>query len=1284
MAGDRSRVSYDPGRKWRGLVAQQGRVTLDADWNEAATIGEERDRLMTLDAVGPFGTPDAGYGVTATGTAGPAAVPVPARPGELTIGPGTLYLGGERLDLDVPVRYSTQPDWLDYSTDRLWVPTDVPDAAGTSYELVYLLASEQEVSATEDPALADVALGGPDTMQRRRILQRFVRQPSPSGTCAGAWGAFVGSLGAKGLQFDQASMMIGSTTTLQVTLPPISDGSDPCKPTAAGGFQGAENQMIRVMVASVDDTGVPTIVWGFDDASFLYRLTEATYDSAARKATVTLASAPVDSFHHPRAEQAVELLRDAVKLTATDYIAAPAGVVGQLSSDYDPARMRLVISGELHPDYLSAATSQLYLRVWQSAVKVQSGVAAKLGDTGVTVTLTSTGAFHPGDFWRFALRPVKPATVYPARYLTAPQPPDGPRTFACPLAVLTWANGNATVLNCVPPFDDLVQLTARTGCCTVNVRPSRVAGGATLQALLNSYANRGRPITVCLEPGTYMLPAPLVLGPEFDGITLQGCGDGVVFEAPNAPADQFSNGLIVMAGARSVTIRGIRLVIPLARFTPPSHTFDQLSVTNLKLLNAFSSGLRVAVGISVAGAAGLTIEDCTFDFPDPDGANVFAAGIFATGTMQGVAVTGCTFQSANPPARVPFYALASENKGDPPYLVTFGYLQVPPLVTGEVMRAPGPGPADAPVDQLLDDATIGHCLFQGVTVPVLTTVRLGALRVDQNTVRNCYAGFWLVSRPFEPSRYTPFDDTATGVPGMFQSIARGGAAPLCDRLLVIATVIGRVLPASGLAAEFRVRPGAPRPGGAETALYLRLDMSGCEVEAVIGGSYSGASLFVVDYTNAGSALVHGNRLRSSFPMGETALILDVSRSSVTGNIVANEAPALSAKSPASYSMRVDVPGRDVTAPPTVITGNVFLGPTDLPARPSTIPPDLAHWDVLNTVISYVPAPTVTGVSPAGGSAAGGDSVVITGSGFIEPVTVRFGPSAATTIHVDSDTQISAISPAGSGAVDVTVTTTAGTSFATAADRFSYGPVVTQLEPAIGPERGGTVVAITGSGFTGATGVQFGPAPAGATFESDTQITAISPAGSGVVDVTVTTPAGTSPAAAADRFTYGPAITGVDPDEGPVRGGTEVTITGVGFTGATAVVFGGKASADMEVRSPTEITAISPPGPGLGGTVGITVTTPAGTSQRSAAAVFRYSLAGFPPPAVGRDQAPAGPERPAPAAEPGQAPAARPRRARAAKPGQSPAAEPEQAPAAEPQQAPPAKPRRAPRRRKETP
>ena len=62
--------------------------------------------------------------------------------------------------------------------------------------------------------------------------------------------------------------------------------------------------------------------------------------------------------------------------------------------------------------------------------------------------------------------------------------------------------------------------------------------------------------------------------------------------------------------------------------------------------------------------------------------------------------------------------------------------------------------------------------------------------------------------------------------------------------------------------------------------------------------------------------------------------------------------------------------------------------------------------------------------------------------------------------------------------------------------------------------------ISGQGFTGATTVAFGVVIAPAfTINSDIQITAISPPGSGVVDVTVTTTGGVSPVTVADQFTY---------------------------------------------------------------------------------------------------------------------------------------------------------------------
>ena len=819
MAGDRARVSYDPSRKWRGVIAQQGRVTVEADWNEAATIGEERDRHVTLDVVGPVGTPDGGYAVTAVPATGEYSA---STPGHFTIGRGTLYLGGERLDLDEQVHYSVQADWLDHSTDPLWKAPGVRHERDARHELVYLLASEQEVSAVEDPALADVALGGPDTMQRLRILQHFVRSPTESGTCDGARSALERSLAAHGLKLDPATMMAESTARLKVSFPSSPATPNVGQPVPTGSYLGAENQMIRVMITSIDNkTREPTIVWGFDDASFLYRVQTATPNSGST--TLTLASAPVDSYHYPAAGQAVELLRDAVRLTETDYIASPMGFVTAVTGAYQPADKSLVISGgPTEPgeppggyprDYLSPEkTPQLYLRVWQATAHAQPGKPIPLGDTGVAITLTSHDrSFHVGDFWRFALRPIQPAIVYPARYLDEPQPPDGPRTWACPLAVLTWDEEQAKVSSCVPPFSSLVELTAREGgCCTVDVGPEDVDDGASLQALLAGYARQG-PITVCLEPGTYTLQAPLVLGPELDGITLQACREDVTLRAPRRPGDEFVLGLIAIRDATSVTIRGIELTPPYVRFSPAERSFS--GMRNHDLLRDFSRELHVAIGISVHDSAGLTVENCTFSHPDPGQTNSFSAGIFATGAMEDIEITGCTFQPVGPPTTdhrrrrrrpadrdraVAFHDLATGERVDTTHQLSFGYLQVPTFGPDREEIRP----------HWLDDATMEQCLFQGMTVPALVIAHLGTLRVNRNTVRSAYGGFWFVSLA-DPELSVMFDRIAVGDADAYREISRNrGGAALLDRILVIATGIGQVLPAAHPAAD---RPIAGRP-----------------------------------------------------------------------------------------------------------------------------------------------------------------------------------------------------------------------------------------------------------------------------------------------------------------------------------------------------------------------------------------------------------------------------------------------------------------------------------------
>jgi hypothetical protein len=261
--------------------------------------------------------------------------------------------------------------------------------------------------------------------------------------------------------------------------------------------------------------------------------------------------------------------------------------------------------------------------------------------------------------------------------------------------------------------------------------------------------------------------------------------------------------------------------------------------------------------------------------------------------------------------------------------------------------------------------------------------------------------------------------------------------------------------------------------------------------------------------------------------------------------------------------------------------------------------------------TYGSAPTVTSVAPSSGNIAGGTLVTIAGTGFTGATAVTFGGTAVAPTVVN-DTTITATSPShAAGVVDVLVTGPAGTSANTAADNFTYtaGPTVTAVSPPNGPTTGGTAVTIAGTGFTGATSVTFGGTAGTALIVvSSTSITVTSPAhAAGTVDVLVTTPLGVSPNTVADNFLYGsgPVITGLNPTTGPIAGGTVVTITGTGFTGATTVTFD-TTTVTPTVNSDTSITVTSPAH--AAGQINVTVTTPIGTSANTSSDDFTYGSA----------------------------------------------------------------------------
>jgi hypothetical protein len=261
------------------------------------------------------------------------------------------------------------------------------------------------------------------------------------------------------------------------------------------------------------------------------------------------------------------------------------------------------------------------------------------------------------------------------------------------------------------------------------------------------------------------------------------------------------------------------------------------------------------------------------------------------------------------------------------------------------------------------------------------------------------------------------------------------------------------------------------------------------------------------------------------------------------------------------------------------------------------------------------APEITVISPLGGSAAGGNTVTITGFGFVgvwQIEAVRFGMADALSYSVNSATQITAVAPAGTPgtSVPITVTDSTGTVTATSSQHYFYTggvPSVSSVDPGSGSAAGGNWVALNGSLFLGATGVRFGLTPALFTVVSASQILAIAPAGvSGTtVDVTVSGPAGVSSVSVGGRYTYGPPIiTSIDPAAGPAKGGNTVVITGLGLYGVSDVLFGTQSAAGLTMNSSGQITVVAPPG-AEGTSVDIRLVGQGGTSLVTTAGRYSY-------------------------------------------------------------------------------
>lgn len=231
MKGDFSRFTFRPSKRYTAVLMQQGRVTVDADWNEQAAVSEYFERVRFEDVVGSCGVPG-GTGF---------AIDVRAD-GTLEVSPGRLYAGGLACELDA----STPLEPL--------LRNPLGPTPGRT-DLVYLDVWERHITAVDDPDLLEPALGGADTTTRLQVAWKIdVVEDVRNASCS-----------------DAVALLPGQPTGAMRAATP-------------GGYRGFENQLYRVEIHDGGVLGSASFKWSRDNGSVVFAIDEFLESKAVRLA----------------------------------------------------------------------------------------------------------------------------------------------------------------------------------------------------------------------------------------------------------------------------------------------------------------------------------------------------------------------------------------------------------------------------------------------------------------------------------------------------------------------------------------------------------------------------------------------------------------------------------------------------------------------------------------------------------------------------------------------------------------------------------------------------------------------------------------------------------------------------------------------------------------------------------------------------------------------------------------------------------------------------------------
>ena len=561
MGGDYSRQTFDLEKAYRRVRMQQGRVQVDADFNEQVDILHHLNRTERVDVIGWAGFPESG------------GLRLEWVDGELKLYPGRVYAGGLLADYTIPVEGET-----DGPVNLRLVEGD--DTTLDGIYMIYARVWEHEVPAPEDPDIVDPALMVPDTSIRTKVECR-VRFEELDPTEVGE--------DLHPIDRDCVDVLRDELERYKPRLTALT--GEPERPTegvcaigAESGYRGLENQLYRVEIHRADDDGV-TFKWSRDNGSLVYPIDPdagATPGSYASGDTVEfgLSRTGKDAYRRIDTGDIVEIVseeyRDADQRPGllAEVVSAPAAAGESAPGTAGgPGVVELKVLEDGGFDHADE-DEQFYLRRWDHAVDAGANGAVALtdgeGPEGLQHEIerglwlqkeVADAEFRRGDYGMIPARAEMDRTgpgeiLWPHETVEeAPtkasgevefEPPVGIDYFGAPLGVAEIVEDDIVDFEeCRPTFPPLTEL--RPGTCTVTVGPGGEYETLTrgIREVLDGDDKSG---CVCLMPGIIPAGDPITIQDE-NAIEIHGCSESSVV-VDERPVN--SEPLVTMRGCRDI------------------------------------------------------------------------------------------------------------------------------------------------------------------------------------------------------------------------------------------------------------------------------------------------------------------------------------------------------------------------------------------------------------------------------------------------------------------------------------------------------------------------------------------------------------------------------------------------------------------------------------------------------------------------------------------------------------------------------------------------------------